>query len=51
MTEKFKLDLSLVLPDVPDERDAGIDRLTRRTLHMRLEGVPFAIATACARLP
>ena len=24
MTEKLKLDLSLVLPDVPDERDACV---------------------------
>ena len=28
MTEKPKLDLSLVLPDVPDERDACARRLT-----------------------
>jgi len=51
MAEKLKLDLPLVLPDVPDECDTGIDHLTRRTSHMRLEGVTFAIATAFARLP
>lgn len=28
MAEKLKLDLSLVLPDVPDERDACVGRLT-----------------------
>ncbi len=28
MAEKLKLELSLVLPDVPDERDACVGRLT-----------------------
>jgi Cd2+/Zn2+-exporting ATPase len=28
MTEKCTLDLSLVLPDLPDERDACVGRLT-----------------------
>ena len=29
MTEKLKLDLPLILPDVADERDACVGRLTR----------------------
>ena len=32
MTEKLKLDLSLVLPDVADERDACVGRLTELPL-------------------
>lgn len=28
MSEKLKLDLSLILPDVPDERDACVGRLS-----------------------
>jgi Cd2+/Zn2+-exporting ATPase len=28
MAEKLKLDLSLILPNIPDERDACVGRLT-----------------------
>lgn len=28
MSEKLKLDLSLILPDIPDERDACVGRLS-----------------------
>jgi len=39
MAEKLKLDLSLVLPDLPDERDACVGRLTELLQAERLEKV------------
>ena len=39
MTEKLKLDLPLILPDVADERDACVGRLTRL---LRAEGLGMA---------
>ena len=36
MSEKLKLDLSLILPDIPDERDACVGRLSEL---LQAEGV------------
>jgi Cd2+/Zn2+-exporting ATPase len=50
MAEKLKLDLSLVLPDVADERDACVGRLTRLLQAEGLEKVHLAREDGSARL-
>ena len=50
MAEKLKLDLSLVLPDVPDERDACIGRLTNLLQAEGLEKVHLVREDGNARL-
>lgn len=50
MTEKFSLDLALVLPDVPDERDACVGRLQDMLLDEGLEKVHVVREDGGARL-
>lgn len=50
MNEKLKLELSLVLPDVVDERDACVGRLTRLLQAEGLEKVHLAREDGSARL-
>ena len=50
MAEKLKLDLSLVLPDVPDERDACVGRLTKLLQAEGLEKVHLISEDGGARL-
>ncbi len=50
MTEKLKLDLSLILPDVLDERDACVGRLTRLLQAEGLEEVHLAHENGSTRL-
>ena len=50
MAEKLKLDLSLVLPDVPDERDACVGRLTELLQAEGLEKVHIISEDGSARL-
>ncbi|MFA5170284.1 MAG: heavy metal translocating P-type ATPase [Sulfuriferula sp.] len=50
MAEKLKLDLSLVLPDVTDERDACIGRLTRLLQAEGLEKVHMVREDGSTRL-
>ncbi len=50
MAEKLKLDLSLVLPDVPDERDACVGRLTELLQAEGLEKVHLVREDGSARL-
>ena len=50
MAEKLKLDLSLVLPDVPDERDACVGRLTELLQAEGLEKVHLVRDDGGARL-
>ncbi|MDA8260020.1 MAG: heavy metal translocating P-type ATPase [Betaproteobacteria bacterium] len=50
MAEKLELDLSLVLPDVPDERDACIGRLTNLLQAEGLEKVHLVHEDGSARL-
>ena len=50
MTEKLTLDLSLILPDVPDERDACVGRLTELLQAEGLEKVHVIREDGSARL-
>ena len=50
MTEKLTLDLSLILPDVPDERDACVGRLTELLQAEGLEKVHVIREDGTARL-
>ncbi|MEW6248895.1 MAG: heavy metal translocating P-type ATPase [Pseudomonadota bacterium] len=50
MAEKLKLDLSLVLPDIPDERDACVGRLTKLLQAEGLEKVHLISEDGGARL-
>lgn len=50
MTEKCTLDLSLVLPDIPDERDACVGRLSDLLRAEGLEKVHLAPEDGVARL-
>ena len=50
MAEKLELDLSLVLPDVADERDACVGRLTRLLQAEGLEKVHLVREDDSARL-
>ncbi|MBI5039746.1 MAG: cation-translocating P-type ATPase, partial [Gammaproteobacteria bacterium] len=50
MTEKLKLDLSLILPDVPDERDACVGRLTELLQAEGMEKVHLVREDGSARL-
>jgi Cd2+/Zn2+-exporting ATPase len=50
MTKKLKLDLSLVLPDVADERDACVGRLTKLLQAEGLEKVHLAREDGSTRL-
>lgn len=50
MAEKLELDLSLVLPDVPDERDACIGRLTELLQAEGLEKIHLVHEDGSARL-
>ncbi len=50
MAEKLKLDLSLVLPDVPDERDACVGRLAKLLEAEGLEKVHLIHEDGSARL-
>ncbi|MDA8255276.1 MAG: heavy metal translocating P-type ATPase [Betaproteobacteria bacterium] len=50
MAEKLELDLSLVLPDVPDERDACVGRLTKLLQAEGLEKVHLVHEDSSARL-
>ena len=50
MTEKCTLDLSLVLPDIPDERDACVGRLTELLLAEGMEKVHLVREDGAARL-
>ena len=50
MAEKLKLDLSLVLPDVADERDACVGRLTELLQAEGLEKVHLVREDGIARL-
>ena len=50
MAEKFTLDLSLILPDVPDERDACVGRLTELLQAEGLEKAHVISEDGTARL-
>ncbi len=50
MAEKLKLDLSLVLPDAPDERDTCVGRLTELLQAEGLERVHVVREDGSARL-
>ena len=50
MAEKLKLDLSLVLPEIPDERDACVGRLTKLLQAEGLEKVHLVREDGSARL-
>ncbi|MCL4470237.1 MAG: cadmium-translocating P-type ATPase [Gammaproteobacteria bacterium] len=50
MAEKLKLDLSLVLPEIPDERDACVGRLTALLQAEGLEKVHLVRKDGSARL-
>ena len=50
MVEKLKLDLSLILPDVPDERDACVGRLAELLQAEGLEKVHLTREDGSARL-
>ncbi len=50
MAEKLKLDLSLVLPEIPDERDACVGRLTELLQAEGLEKVHLVREDGSARL-
>ncbi len=50
MAEKLKLDLSLILPDIPDERDACVERLTELLQAEGLEKVHLVREDGSARL-
>ena len=50
MPEKLKLDLSLVLPDIPDERDACVGRLTELLQAEGLEKVHLVREDGAAHL-
>lgn len=50
MSKKLTLDLSLILPDIPDERDACVERLTKLLLAEGLEKVHLVREDGSARL-
>ena len=50
MAEKLELDLSLVLPEIPDERDACVGRLTELLQAEGLEKVHLVREDGSARL-
>ncbi|MBI2779495.1 MAG: cadmium-translocating P-type ATPase [Gammaproteobacteria bacterium] len=50
MAEKLKLDLSLILPEIPDERDACVGRLTKLLQAEGLEKVHLVREDGSARL-
>ena len=50
MAEKLELDLSLVLPEIPDERDACVGRLTELLQAEGLEKVEASVGYAAERL-
>ncbi len=50
MAEKLELDLSLVLPEIPDERDACVERLTKLLQAEGLEKVHLVREDGGARL-
>ena len=50
MSEKLKLDLSLILPDIPDERDACVGRLSELLQAEGVEQVHVIHEEGCASL-